>query len=81
LAGSWAAVRDYDLRRTATLISNPTLVIAGERDTVMSADHGKEIAATIPGARLTVLPTVHLTNVERPAEFLDTVVAFLTEPR
>lgn len=79
VAGSWAAVRDYDLRRTATLIRNPTLVIAGEHDTVTSASHGKEIASTIRGARFTVLPTVHMANVERPAEFVDAVVAFLTE--
>jgi 3-oxoadipate enol-lactonase len=80
VAGSWAAVRDYDLRRTVTSIRNPTLVIAGEHDTVTSAGHGKEIAETIPGARFTVLPTVHMANVERPAEFLDAVLAFLTEP-
>jgi len=79
VAGSWAAVRDYDLRRTATLIHNPTLVIAGEYDTVTSADHGKELAATVPGARFTVLPTVHMANVEGQAEFVDAVVAFLTE--
>jgi 3-oxoadipate enol-lactonase len=72
-------VRDYDLRRTATLIRTPTLVIAGEHDTVTSAGHGKEIAAAIPGARYTVLPTVHMANVERPAEFLDAVVTFLNE--
>jgi 3-oxoadipate enol-lactonase len=79
VAGSWAAVRDGDLRRTATLIRNPTLVIAGEHDTVTSAAHGKEVAAAIPGARYTVLPTVHLANVERPAEFLDAVLGFLAE--
>ncbi|MEV5600879.1 alpha/beta fold hydrolase [Streptomyces sp. NPDC052299] len=79
VAGSWAAVRDSDLRRTAALISRPTLVIAGEHDTVTSADHGKELAAIIPGVRFTVLPTVHMANVERQAEFLDTVVPFLTE--
>ncbi|MGH4035285.1 3-oxoadipate enol-lactonase [Actinomycetota bacterium Odt1-20B] len=79
VAGSWAAVRDYDLRRTAALIHNPTLVIAGEHDTVTSADHGKELAATIPGARFALLPTVHMANVERQAEFLDSVVAFLAE--
>lgn len=79
VAGSWAAVRDYDLRRTATLIQNPTLVVAGEHDTVTSADHGKELAATVPGARFTVLPTVHMANVEEQAKFLETVVAFLTE--
>ncbi|WP_232668193.1 3-oxoadipate enol-lactonase [Pseudonocardia sp. TRM90224] len=80
VAGSWAAVRDYDLRRTAALIGNPTLVIAGEHDTVTSADHGKELAAIVPGARFTLLPTVHMANVEGEAEFLDAVLGFLTEP-
>jgi 3-oxoadipate enol-lactonase len=79
VAGSWAAVRDADLRRTITLIHNPTLVIAGEHDTVTSAQHGKEVAAAIPGARLRLLPAVHLSNVERPAEFLDAVVPFLRD--
>jgi 3-oxoadipate enol-lactonase len=79
VAGSWAAVRDFDLRRTATLIHNPTLVIAGEHDTVTSARHGEELAAIVPGARFTVLPTVHLANVQQPAEFVAAVVAFLTE--
>ncbi|MYY87045.1 MULTISPECIES: 3-oxoadipate enol-lactonase [unclassified Streptomyces] len=79
VAGSWAAVRDSDLRRTATLIPNPTLVIAGEHDTVTSAAHGKELAATVPGARFTVLPTVHMANVEAQEQFLDAVIGFLTE--
>ncbi|MGP3769928.1 3-oxoadipate enol-lactonase [Streptomyces sp. SDT5-1] len=79
VAGSWAAVRDYDLRRTAALIDRPTLVIAGEHDTVTSAGHGKELAAAVPGARFVVLPTVHMANVEAQAAFLDAVVPFLTE--
>jgi 3-oxoadipate enol-lactonase len=79
VAGSWAAVRDSDLRRTAALIPNPTLVIAGEHDTVTSAGHGKELAATIPGAQFVLLPAVHLANVERQAEFLDAVLTFLTD--
>ncbi|WNG36852.1 alpha/beta fold hydrolase [Archangium violaceum] len=81
VAGSWAAVRDADLRRTIALIPRPTLVIAGEHDTVTSARHGEEIASTIPGARLRVLPAVHLSNVELPGDFLDAVVTFLTERR
>ncbi|GAA5174444.1 3-oxoadipate enol-lactonase [Pseudonocardia eucalypti] len=80
VAGSWAAVRDADLRRTISLIGSPTLVIAGEHDTVTSAEHGKEIAAGIPGARLRVLPAVHLSNVEQHEAFLDAVVTFLKEP-
>ena len=77
IAGSWAAIRDADLRRTITLIQRPTLVIAGAHDTVTSARHGEEIAAAITGARLCVLPAVHLANVERSGDFLDAVIGFL----
>ncbi|HEY0683282.1 MAG TPA: 3-oxoadipate enol-lactonase [Steroidobacter sp.] len=79
LAGAWAAVRDADLRRTIALISRPTLVIAGRHDTVTAASHGEAIAATIPGARLVVLPVVHLSNIEQPEEFIREVTNFLKE--
>lgn len=79
VAGSWSAIRDADLRHTLRVIDRPTLVIAGAHDTVTSARHGEEIAAAIADARLAVLPAVHLSNVERPQEFVDLVVAFLTE--
>lgn len=77
LAGLFAAVRDTDLRRTIALIDLPTLVIAGRDDTVTAASHGELIAATIPGAELAVLPTVHLPNIERPHEFRNAVLEFL----
>ncbi|MDT3382067.1 alpha/beta fold hydrolase [Labrys neptuniae] len=77
LAGNWAAVRDADLRRTIALIAAPTLVIAGEFDTVTSLGKSEEIAATIPGARLKVLPAVHLSNIEFPQEFVAEVLSFL----
>jgi len=76
-AGSYAAVRDADLRRTVALIKAPTLVIAGRYDTVTSLGHGELLAATVPGARLLVLPAVHLSNVEYPAEFMVAVLEFL----
>lgn len=77
LAGSYAVVRDADLRRTIALISRPTLVIAGQHDTVTAASHGELIAATVPGAKLVVLPAVHLSNIERPVEFMQAVLGFL----
>jgi 3-oxoadipate enol-lactonase len=77
LAGCFAAIRDADLRRTIALVRSPTLVIAGQHDTVTLASHGEAIAATIPGARLLVLPAVHLSNVEHPARFVDEVLEFL----
>jgi 3-oxoadipate enol-lactonase len=79
LAGAFAVVRDADLRRTDALITRPTLVIAGRDDTVTLASHGEQIAATIPGARLLVLPTVHLSNVELPERFMQAVLDFLLD--
>jgi 3-oxoadipate enol-lactonase len=79
LAGCLAAVRDMDMRRTVTLIQSPTLVIGGLYDTVTLPAHSKQIAATIPGAKLLLLPAVHLSNVEYPLEFLKALLGFLPE--
>ncbi|WP_037077371.1 alpha/beta fold hydrolase [Pseudonocardia spinosispora] len=79
VAAAWAIVRDSDQRRTVSLISRPTLVIAGRDDTVTSEAHGKELAETIPGARFEVLPAVHLSNVEQSSAFEDAVVTFLRQ--
>jgi 3-oxoadipate enol-lactonase len=77
LAGLFAAVRDADMRRTSALIQSPTLVIAGEFDTVTSHAMGEAIANTIPGARLKTFPTVHFSNIEFAQAFSEEVVAFL----
>jgi 3-oxoadipate enol-lactonase len=77
LAGNFAVVRDTDLRRTITLITRPTLVIAGEHDPVTAASHGRAIAETIPGAQFKVLPTVHMPNVELPKEYMEALLGFL----
>jgi 3-oxoadipate enol-lactonase len=77
LAGCLAAVRDLDLRRTIALISCPTLVIAGQYDTVTLASHSELIAATVPGSKRVTLPAVHLSNIEFPVEFMNAVLEFL----
>jgi 3-oxoadipate enol-lactonase len=79
LAGCYAAVRDMDMRRTAALIQSPTLVIGGKFDTVKLPAHSKHIAATIPAAKLLLLPAVHLSNIEYPVEFLKAVLDFLLD--
>jgi 3-oxoadipate enol-lactonase len=76
-AGSLAAVRDMDLRRTISLISHPTLVIGGQYDTVTLPSHSELIAASVPGAKLVVLPVVHLSNLEAPDAFIRSVLEFL----
>nr|WKF55839.1 3-oxoadipate enol-lactonase 2 [Paraburkholderia busanensis] len=77
LAGSWAAVQETDLREDIARMTRPTLVIAGQYDTVTAASHSEAIAETIRGAKLLTLPAVHLANVEFPREFVDAVLAFL----
>ncbi|WP_206957023.1 3-oxoadipate enol-lactonase [Trinickia acidisoli] len=79
LAGCFAAVRDLDFRRVVALIVRPTLVIAGEHDTVTAASHGEAIAAAIPGAHYLPLPCVHMPNVETEQAFVDAVRAFVLE--
>lgn len=79
IAGNFAALRDMDLRRTDTLITRPTLVIAGRDDAVTLPEHGRLIADTIPGARLVTMPVVHLPNVESADIFLQHVLKFLLE--
>lgn len=79
LAGNFVALRDMDLRRTIALIPRPTLVIGGQYDTVTLASHSEQIAATIPGAKLVMLPAVHMPNIELPQQYLRAVLDFLTQ--
>jgi 3-oxoadipate enol-lactonase len=78
LAGCYAAVRDMDMRRQIALISCPTLVIGGLHDTVTLPGHSEQIAATVPGAKLVLLPSVHLSNVEFSEDFMKAVLNFLS---
>lgn len=80
LAGSFAAVQETDLRSALRDVRLPTLVIAGQFDTVTAASHSELIAEAIPGARLLMLPAVHLSNIEFPREFEGAVLDFLLAP-
>jgi 3-oxoadipate enol-lactonase len=80
LVGSWGAVQETDLRQDIARITRPTLVIAGEHDTVTAASMSQMMARTIPGAKLRVFPAVHLTNIEFPQAFEEAVLQFLQAP-
>jgi pimeloyl-ACP methyl ester carboxylesterase len=59
-------------------ITVPTLVIWGGDDRVIPIEEGRDYAAKIKGATLTVIPDCgHGPMVERPAEFLKAVEPFL----
>jgi class 3 adenylate cyclase len=48
--------RTYDIRAVLPSITTPTLVIHLEDNQSIPADHGRYLAASIPGARLVLLP-------------------------
>jgi 3-oxoadipate enol-lactonase/4-carboxymuconolactone decarboxylase len=66
-AGAGAAIRDMALIDRLATIGQPTLIVAGDRDTSTPfAGHGDRIAAAIPHAAVVHLDTAHLTPVESP---------------
>ena len=61
------AIREMDQRGRLAAIAAPTLVIAGEHDPAAPpAEHGRVIAAAVPGARFELVGAAHLANVELP---------------
>lgn len=74
------ALSDVDLRPVLASIAVPTLILCGSRDRAnLSAAH--EIAATIPGAHLEIVPAAgHEWNVTHPVEFAKRVAAFMDAP-
>jgi len=57
----------------------PTLIVWGERDPVIPAEHGRDAHAAMPGSRLAILPQAgHFPHLERPrtvARVLEELVA------
>lgn len=77
-AGCCAAIRDMDMRRTASLIGTPTLVIGGAFDPATPPDHSEALVNAIAGARLVMLDAAHLSNVEQPEAFAREVLTVLS---
>lgn len=82
-AGLLAAVREAgraDLRRILGRVSVPTLVACGKRDR-FNLKAAREIAATIKGARLNIVPGLgHVWNLEQPTLFSETLTEFFNAP-
>ena len=79
-AACMSALRDVDLSDAIRGIRAPVLVVTGRHDPATPPEFGREIAASIPGARLVELDAAHLSNIEDAEAFNRAVVDFLTEP-
>jgi len=67
-----------DLRDRLRAISQPVLVIAGERDRLTPAEAGRRLAAGLPDARFVALPgAAHAPFLSHPEAFLSAVGPFL----
>jgi 3-oxoadipate enol-lactonase len=79
-AATCDALRDCDLRPILAGIRAPALVVAGEDDPATPPAQAEELAASIPGARLVVIPdTAHLANIEQTEAFNEAVLEHLTD--
>lgn len=75
-----ALLTTFDLRSALQDIAVPTLVLAGERDSLSPAPMMRRMAERIPGALYREIPGAgHLLPFERPATFNSEVEAFLTD--
>lgn len=80
LVALWTSEPDIPAEQLATL-TVPTLIMAGEHDTVARA-HTEHIAAAVLGAGLVVVPgTTHMVVRERPDLVADAVLAHLAAAR
>ena len=79
-AGCCAAIRDMRLLEDLPVITVPTLVIGGTKDvSTPFQSHGAAIAAAIPGAVSTLLPTAHLPSLEDPQAMAAAIRRFLAD--
>lgn len=68
---------EHDLRRQASSIAAPTLLIWGRRDPVIPLRIGKRIARLIDGARLVVFDSGHVPHTTDPERFAAKLIAFV----
>ncbi|MFG1967243.1 alpha/beta fold hydrolase [Nonomuraea sp. NPDC049028] len=66
-----------DVRDLLPGIQAPTLVIGCARDTLISAEYSRALAADIPGASYEEVDSGHIVMAERPTEFVKLVRDFI----
>jgi pimeloyl-ACP methyl ester carboxylesterase len=73
---------DFDVRFRLGAVTTPTLVVAGEEDSIVSSCQQRAVAESIPDARFTSLPgSGHLCFLTRPKAFVRAVTEFFQASR
>jgi pimeloyl-ACP methyl ester carboxylesterase len=71
---------DYDFRDRLPEIRQPTLIVWGEKDSIIPVKDAQEFERLIPDSRKVVLKdTGHVAMAERPSAFNDLMMEFLAE--
>ncbi|MEV6951639.1 alpha/beta hydrolase [Streptomyces sp. NPDC051183] len=70
-------IKGADLRAELARLDVPALVVATTEDQLVPLALQRELAETLPGARLVELPTGHLPFAERPAQWASLITEFL----
>jgi len=71
------AIRDMNFTDSNPRITAPTLVIVGKQDPATPPSAGEAIAQQIKGAKLAALDAAHISNMEQPKLYAETVLNFL----
>jgi pimeloyl-[acyl-carrier protein] methyl ester esterase len=80
LHGGLEILRGTDMRHRLSQIAQPTLVIAGERDTLTPLSASEYMAQVLPNARLAVIQgAAHAPFLSHPQIFLEQLTSFLNE--
>ena len=78
--GTCSALRDADLKTKVNMIRKPTLVLCGDQDIATPPELARELAGSIPGARLSILEqAAHLLCVEQPGAMTKQIMQFFRE--
>ena len=80
LRGGLNILRDTDLRAGLANITQPTLLIAGERDTLTPSAASEYMAQTLPNVQLQIIKgAAHAPFLSHPKVFMQHLTSFLNE--
>lgn len=81
-AGAGAAIRDMAVIDRLSSLTQPVLIVAGDRDTSTPfAGHGERIAAAIPHAQVVHLDAAHLAPIEAPTALAGALITLVEGDR